>query len=73
MNSDFERNPRLWPISAALRISAATVDAFGALSAIGLFVLRLINQEDKADADSFIRVSAHIANHNILRVFSILR
>jgi len=45
----------------------------GALSAIGLFVLRLINQEDKANADSVIRISAHIANHNISRVFSILR
>jgi hypothetical protein len=32
-----------------------------------------INQEDKADADSVIRISAHIANHNISRVFSILR
>jgi pimeloyl-ACP methyl ester carboxylesterase len=40
MNSDFERNPRLWPISAALRISAATVDAFGALSAIGVVPAR---------------------------------
>jgi hypothetical protein len=44
-----------------------------ALSAIGLFVLCLINQENKADADSVIRVSAHIANHNISRVFSIFR
>jgi hypothetical protein len=44
-----------------------------ALSAIGLFVLCLINQENKADADSVIKVSAHIANHNISRVFSILR
>ena len=44
-----------------------------ALSAIGLFVLCLINQENKADADSVIRISAHIANHNISRVFSVLR
>jgi hypothetical protein len=44
-----------------------------ALSAIGLFVLCLINQENKADADSVIKVSAHIANHNISQVFSILR
>jgi hypothetical protein len=44
-----------------------------ALSAIGLFVLCLINQENKADADSVIKDSAHIANHNISRVFSILR
>jgi len=33
----------------------------------------VINQEDKADADSVIRLSAHIANHNISRVLSILR
>jgi hypothetical protein len=44
-----------------------------ALSAIGLFVLCLINQENKADADSVIKISAHITNHNISRVFSILR
>jgi hypothetical protein len=44
-----------------------------ALSAIGLFVLHLINQEDKADADNVIRISTHIANHNISRVFAILR
>jgi hypothetical protein len=36
MNSNFEGNPWLWPISAALRVSAATLDAFGALSAIGV-------------------------------------
>jgi poly(3-hydroxyalkanoate) synthetase len=36
MSSDFERNPWLWPISASLRMSAATLDAFGALSAIGV-------------------------------------
>jgi hypothetical protein len=44
-----------------------------ALSAIGLFVVCLINRENKTDADSVIGVSAHIANHNISRVFFILR
>jgi poly(3-hydroxyalkanoate) synthetase len=36
MNSDFERNPWLWPISAGLRMSAAALDAFGALPTIGV-------------------------------------
>jgi len=44
-----------------------------ALSAIGLFVPSLINRDDKADADSVISISAHIANYNISRAFSILR
>jgi hypothetical protein len=44
-----------------------------ALSAIGLSVLSLVNQDDKADADSVISVSAHIPNRNISLAFSILR